>query len=553
MTKLYAILALTLSTLSLSAQWTSNTSLNTLVAGAQTSDIEAVGTSDGKTYVAFWHDVPAPAYYEMRLQLLDQNGNPLFGAEGLLVNNTATMSSYTTLWSLTVDRDNNAIIGFNETDGNGSVYFHKISPSGVQLWNPNGVVLGAGFDPKALPLSTGETIVCWLPGNQGVFQKLDASGVPVWAAPVTIAPGVTNHKSSAGELAELPGGDFMMMLHDRGGFSPSSIPYAQRYSAATGAAVWAQPLLLTSGVGLSFNRRYTMVQDGDHVYLGYGGALGLQLLSYLQRIDADGTLPWGPNGKDFSTQSLNYEQDTKIAYTPGSDAIWAICTYTDPSQGQGGEYVQKFDKLTGARLLSDTAKLVYPISADYYAHAGDLQLVDDQPLFVITKNNNGVFAYDLLAVYLDAQGNFVWPTHTKPLGTNTVGAKNRVKFNRAVDGQAVCTWVEARSNGISLPFAQNIVAKANSTVHTPSTLVQASVYPNPASGSFSLALDMKHAAEVSYALSTTDGRQVLQQSLNLHGGLQFIQIDGSNLAPGMYWLRACAGEETVVLKLVIAR
>ena len=77
------------------AQWTSNTELNTLAANSKTGDIQSVSTSDGKTFIAWWHDVPAPKYYEMRLQLLDENGFQLFGPEGMLVNNTVAMSSFT--------------------------------------------------------------------------------------------------------------------------------------------------------------------------------------------------------------------------------------------------------------------------------------------------------------------------------------------------------------------------------------------------------------------------------------------------------------------------
>ncbi|MBK7407181.1 MAG: hypothetical protein IPJ40_03310 [Saprospirales bacterium] len=74
-------LALILVAVSLFAQWTDETDVNTLVAATEAEDMQAVGTSDGKTYVAYWHNLPAPEYYEMRLQLLDENGYPLFGPE----------------------------------------------------------------------------------------------------------------------------------------------------------------------------------------------------------------------------------------------------------------------------------------------------------------------------------------------------------------------------------------------------------------------------------------------------------------------------------------
>ncbi|MBL7784230.1 MAG: hypothetical protein JNM22_23545, partial [Saprospiraceae bacterium] len=50
-------LALCLAFSPLNAQWTNNTESNTFVSTLQTGDMQSVGTSDGKTWVAYWHDV----------------------------------------------------------------------------------------------------------------------------------------------------------------------------------------------------------------------------------------------------------------------------------------------------------------------------------------------------------------------------------------------------------------------------------------------------------------------------------------------------------------
>lgn len=444
-------------TYTLSAQWTNDTDVNTLAASAVTGDLESIGTSDGQTYIAFWHDVPAPKYYEMRLQLLDASGNKLFGPDGMVVNNTVDMSSFTTLWSMNIDRDNNVYIAFNGTGTDNKVYVHKISPAGLQLWGDAGVSPGTGYDPKVLPIEGNETIVCWLPGNQGAMQKIAADGTLLWANPITINPGVANHKSSAGELAALSNGDYVVIIHDRGGFSPSALPYAQRYTNA-GAAVWAAPVALTNNYYTAFNRRYTLRQDGDVLYFGYSGAQGIEPHGFVQRINPDGTLPWGINGSDFSTQTDLFEADVKIAFAKGSNAVWAICTYTDAAQGSAGEYVQKFNKNTGVRLLGNEAKELYPVSAAYISHQGDLQLVNDQPVFLISDgNSNGVFPKDLLAVKLDATGNFEWAGQTHDAATNPTGVKSRIQFNTSYNGQVVAVWAENRNNaGSSVPYAQRV-------------------------------------------------------------------------------------------------
>ena len=52
------------------AQWTTDTVLNTLVADSEVGDMQAIGTSEGKTYVVFWKSVAPPVNYELRLQIL---------------------------------------------------------------------------------------------------------------------------------------------------------------------------------------------------------------------------------------------------------------------------------------------------------------------------------------------------------------------------------------------------------------------------------------------------------------------------------------------------
>src|SRR5262249_30191849 len=158
---------------------------------------------------------------------------------------------------------------------------------------------------------------------------------------------------------------------------------------------------------------------------------------FLQRIDPDGALPWGIDGSDFSTQTAAYERDVQIAYREGSDVVWAICEYSDASQSDVGEYVQKFDKTSGARLLTDLGKEVFPISDAYVSHRGELQLVDNEPVFLISDgNSNGVFPKDILAIHLDANGDLATPMPL-PAGTNPEGVKSRIHLNTAHDGKVV--------------------------------------------------------------------------------------------------------------------
>src|SRR5699024_1080513 len=101
------------------AQWTDDYDTNTAVAEGPTGDIQSIGTSDGQTYVIFWDQTNG---YELRVQLLDADGNQLFGADGMLANDLAENSTYTVTRDQAVDEDNNLYIGFSATgDGDGYV------------------------------------------------------------------------------------------------------------------------------------------------------------------------------------------------------------------------------------------------------------------------------------------------------------------------------------------------------------------------------------------------------------------------------------------------
>jgi len=457
LSKLALALFLMVLTLGSHAQWTPQTDINTMVSNARTGDIQSVGTSDGKTWVVYWKEMPAPQNYEMRCQLLDANGIQLFGPDGMLVNNVVPMSTYTTLWSIAIGPEDNLFIGMNGSDVGNTAYVHKISTAGTQLWGSTGVVIGAGYDVRLLPLSNGGLVVHWSPGNQGMLQKYDATGQAVWPSAVMINPLVSGHKTSAGEMAELSNGDFVVLVHDRGGFSPSSTFHAMRYTGA-GTLAWAAPVPIANASTV-FNRRYTLVHDQDTLYLGYTSSIGTDFQSYLQRINPDGTLPWGINGSDFAIQSNYFEMDTKAAFSGGSAYVWAICQFTDFGQSLTGEYVQKFDKQSGARQFSINGKMVFPVDANMQSHKGDLQLVTDNPFFVTSYGlNNGASPIDFVATLLDGNGDFAWPDTSRAVATS-LETKFRVNFTTPVQGQSVCVWVEDRDIiGESRAFAQNVMA-----------------------------------------------------------------------------------------------
>ncbi|MGH2665359.1 T9SS type A sorting domain-containing protein [Flavobacterium sp.] len=468
------------------AQWTTDTAVNTLVINKISSDSQSIATSDGKTFIVFWKQVPAPINFELRVQLLDSDGYQQFGPEGMLISNTIPMSTSTVIWKIAIDSQNSLYVGATGTaNGAGNPGFvYKISSNGTMLWGQNGISLGAAYLPTMLPLANGDVIINYWTGNgQSKIQRFTSDGAPIWATPVSVMSDNGTNATTPANMYELSNQEIMVVFHKKLSFGVASNLFAQKYNA-NGIAQWAAPTQL-SNKGTAYNSLYSSTQDGNVIYYGYSGATGTRYDSYLQRINTDGTIPWGINGVDFDTNQTFYEMDTKVACTPGSQYVWSISKYTTSSQSSTGEFVQKFDKITGERQFTANAKQVYPVNTNYKNHTGDLYLVNDNPYFLIKSGiDNGVSPIPLNMVQLDSNGNFSWPEEFLPVATFSA-SKGRIVLNKPFNNESVVVFVEEKMSGEPRIYAQKFISPALSTNDFEVT-DSFQLYPNPTNAIFTI-------------------------------------------------------------------
>jgi hypothetical protein len=250
------------------------------------------------------------------------------------------------------------------------------------LWSSNGVIPGQGLAPYPAVLSNGETVVAWIEFTTNTLQvqKISSAGTLAWTTPVTVQVGTSN--TTRGQVVPNLNGSFTLVFQRRG-FGIATTPYAQRYNSS-GAASWASAVQLSTET-TSGARYYSVLSEEDTTYCGYYSAQGSRFNSWLHRINPNGTLPYSGNGSNFSTATGGadpYQQMTNIATDPGSPLVWSVCSYSNTSQSQNGVYVQKFNKQSGARLLTDNALNIYLISASFDTQAGGLALVNDAAVFM---------------------------------------------------------------------------------------------------------------------------------------------------------------------------
>lgn len=422
------------------AQWNTNTFVNLEISSLITADMISVPTSDGKTWIAYYHE--NSGNYDMRAQLIDENGYKQLGNDGILVSNQPSGSS-TYVFNACVDGANNLIIGCQDLrNGTLQAVLYKISPAGAQLWGANGVVLGAGLVPNPAALSNNDIAVTWNDDASGSLklQKITAAGSIAWSNPVTLMVGssTTTRGQIVGNLNE----KFTVVYQKNAGGISTNL-YAQMFNSS-GTALYS-PLQICNQTTAPY-RYYSIVADADTTYFGYYSSTGMRFNSFVQRINPAGTIPWGMNGSAFNTYTSstdNYQMETSIGLQPGSPYIWSVCSFTNPNQTNYGVYVQKFLKTTGARQFTDMGKVVYAVSPSRDTKAGEIAVVDDNPMFASYDSD-----YKIYATRLDANGDFAWPGNRVELSSTTsTSGKGRFGFTKISLDRCAGIWTEDRGSG----------------------------------------------------------------------------------------------------------
>lgn len=445
MKKICAFFVLTLNCFITFSQWNNDLNSNTPVADLNSADIVTASASDGKTWIAFYSQ--NGSNYDMRAQLLDIDGTKLLGENGVLVSNRKSGSA-TYVFNTCVDKDNNLIIAFQyqKTLSTLVCIACKINEAGVLQWG-NGVELGVGLSPFPAALSNGDAAVAWINNSKINYIVVNGNGNISWSASKEISGGTKS--VTRPQVVAFSGNNFgIVYQYVDAGFFGSHL-YEQKYDS-DGNPLWASASKISDYITSTF--RYPFVQsDEDTTLIGYYANPSGQnrFDAIIQRVNPDGTLPWGIHGSDFSTDATNYnELSCFIAHHHGSPYLWATSNISDLGQIKYGISVQKFNVVTGERLLGNTGKELLPLSSNAYHDLG-ISLCNDKPLIMYTDVTNKIFASGL-----GSNGNPIWPGNNTMVASSS-NTKYRYGFSKAINGQAVMVWQE--NKGIEdRPYAQNI-------------------------------------------------------------------------------------------------
>jgi PKD repeat protein len=446
----------------LMAQWTSNPAVNTaisIMSGEQVLPKIAVD-SNGFSYVS-WFSMESGNYH-VRLQRLDRDGNALWPQNGIVVSNEP-QDTWITDYDLAVDPSGYAVITFTDIrTGQSNPVGYRVSPDGDMMWGPTGILLANdnNFDPspKVCVTTLGNSIFAWqsIPdsGNSQVrLQKISPDGQLLWGNGINLSQSGVD--LTAPYLLPAENDYAYLIWHTQTGpyYAPNRGLYVQKLDV-NGSFMWASNAEIYAPVPSGPVVYLQMCRDDSSgiVFSWYRATDATHFNSYVQHMDADGTITMPANGVLASTSTSRNHMYPAPAFLPQTQEIVLYFSEQDLDQITRGMYAQKFN-LQGDRLWTDQGKQLIGLSNnDYLLFSADGK--DNTAICIYQAAVFGTMDTKIQAVMLDDQGNFVWQDHFIDLSSVQSQKLHNVMTNYYM-GQWVAVWEDQRNDGGDI-YAQNI-------------------------------------------------------------------------------------------------
>ncbi len=450
------LLAVSFATL---AQWSNDPAQNlqiTDLPGEEAISKVAV-CPNGDYYIGYFSQ--AAGNYNVRLQRLDKDGNPLWAENGILVSDHPSMS-WLTDWDLTADHDNHAILTWQDirSAGQNNVVAYRIAPNGTFVWGDDGIMLSDSPDfdvsPKVTVTAANNAVFAWQSEANIIMQKVSPAGVKQWGDWGITFSGNNNYAWP--QL--MPVGDddvIMKFFEDSGPFwAPDRLLKAQRFDG-NGDAVWPSPVVICDdGSITAWTQILSFKPDGnDGFYIAWHDyqLSGTQASPWLQHVNANGQIQFQANGLLLSNQVGNNQFHPVLTKSDNDQNLYVFWTETDGDQFFYGISGQKVSP-TGSILWEEGGKVIIPlgtpsITVHEVAAAGP-------DVIVMYDQSTAGAGYNLHAMRLDSNGNFVWDTESKPISTVN-STKTHTDVSEYANGQWVLSWTGNRAGNPDI-FAQNI-------------------------------------------------------------------------------------------------
>jgi hypothetical protein len=443
------------------SQWSNNAGVNNPIntmSGEQA--IPKIATCpNGNSYIASFS--AENGNYNVRMQLVDAQGNNIWATDGILISDNPQMS-WLTDWDMTADNANHAILTWQDirNGGNNNVVAYRISPTGSFVWGADGIALSnsTAFNasPKVTVTSAGNAVFAWSADDVIIMQKVSPTGSLLWGSN-GITLGTSGITFSWPQLIPVGSDDVILKYFQDTGTFPSLTRniYAQRYDT-DGDPVWSSPTVVTNMGGIvAWTQVLPFENDGsDGFYIAwhdqrYGPSSPSKV--YVHHINSSGQAVFTANGVEVSSSSYMLNE-AKLARPAGSSSIYVFYDEIEPMyQSDWGISGQKISS-AGAKLWGANGIAIIPVSGvQTYIEEARRSPADMVVFYEEYVDNVNIV---LKATRIDTDGNSLWPSGIVDI-SSVVSSKVHPVVNEFQNNQWILSWEDDR-NGNSDIYAQNI-------------------------------------------------------------------------------------------------
>jgi len=451
------------------AQFTSDSLNNTKIrdtTGLSALESKMVTAQNGNSFITWAEANTGASGLQTRIQLIDSNGNKLWGAKGLLVDSLMGSALYRS--DLKVDTGGNAIIAIQDQRSGSGINWpviFKIDQSGNFLWGATGVQLrdtvasaSSGLAPVVTVTPTNNVLVAWSASGTKTYvsyQKFSPTGTMLWQKQI-VDPATSSPKKYERPQMIISDGDvFIMQYVQRSGSGLGvSTMYAQKFDGS-GSPVWPTPTAVsTKNIGFAyFPSPVTDGYGGFFLSFTTGNPASNSISDvFAQRVYSDGHT-WNTDGYELITGTTTQRFEAGNMFSKNANKYFANILLTSSSQGQQAIYLQKID--TSGTLAFPNGLQVVPLSSGVNADAISINNAVNMDTGVVIVYSVGTqpAPTTIFATKVGYSGSFPWSIPVKV--SVAPSTKSKVVAGAFIHKQIVVSWIDNRisSGGV---YAQNI-------------------------------------------------------------------------------------------------
>ena len=448
--------------LTLWAQWSSNPTENLRISNLPNEQaLPKIALSPtGDYYIGFFSS--DGSNYNVRLQRLDNQGNPLWQENGLLISDHPSMS-WLTDWDMTVDHEGYAILTWQDIRlaGENNVVAYRISPQGEFVWGPDGVQLSASsafeVSPKVIVTQSNNAVFAWSSNNNVIIQQINPEGEKLWGEwGITLT---SANRLTWPQMIPVGADDFILKLYEDSGpiNAPTRHIIAQRYNS-NGQPVWSTPTLVyNQGSIQAWNQILPFFNDGnDGFYIAWNDyrLSGTISSGWIQHVNPEGLIQFPVNGAQISMNN-NFNKLYLKAAKPANDPnVYVFWNEVNGNQNQWGIYGQKIAP-DGTRQWGENGTPLFEVGQTAYLPMNALAVEDDL-VIVFSQPMEAPMQSSYHAVRVNPDGGFVWES-VQAIISNAPSTKSHLNVSSFDLTQWAFAWKDERPDAPGI-YIQNLLA-----------------------------------------------------------------------------------------------